>query len=348
MHPPSRCNPWAAPLVGFLLVTGLTMLPLGCRKKPSGPVVPPVPITIACPRNISAGLVIIANGKGHLARDGAPTTLRPFESGKAALECMLSGGADLAVVAETPVAHAILEDSKLKILACIHQSNGDLALVARKDKGIHAPADLRGKRIGFAQGTNGHYFLDTYCLVNRIHPEAFRSVDLSPLQQRTALLEGRVDAVSTWEPHVTILAKALGPQAVVIREAFIFTQCIFVVARPEFIRDHPAQVQVLLEGLCSALDDLSRSPREARDLVAAYAQVEPTLVERSFAGRTFDVRLDQSHILSLENGCHWFADSSAVSRRTIPEVLPFFHLPGLLEVRPQGVQIIRDQEGGRP
>jgi NitT/TauT family transport system substrate-binding protein len=344
MHLSLRKDSRAATLVHLLLATGFALLPSsGCRKKAHGPVPPPVPITIACPRNISAGLVIIANGKGYLARGGAQTTLRPFESGKDSLECMLGGGADLAVVAETPIARAILEDRKLKILACIHQSTEDLAIVARKDKGITRPADLRGKVIGYAQGTNGQYFLDTYCLVNRIHPAEFHSVDLSPLQQRMALLEGRVDAVSTWNPHVEILANALGTQAVVFREEFIYTQCMFVVARPEFIRDHSTQVKVLLEGLCSALDDLTRSPGEAGNLVAAYVQVEPSLVAKAFTARTFDVRLDQSQVLSLENGCHWFADSQAVSRRTLPEVLPYFHLAGLLEVRPQAVQVIRDK-----
>ena len=67
-----------------------------------------------------------------------------------------------------------------------------------------------------------------------------------------------------------------------------------------------------------------------------------------FTAQDFNLNLDQSHILSLENECHWFLDSGAVSPRPFPEILPYFHLPGLLAVRPQAVQIIRAKEGGRP
>lgn len=347
---PWRCKATSeATLIRLLLITGLVSFPsLGCRQKPGGQNPLPVQVTIACPTNVSSSLVMIANGKGYFARGGTKPILLPFETGKESLQKMLDGGADLAVVAETPVAHAILGDAQLKVLASIQQSGQDVAIVARKDKGIRSPADLRGKVIGYTKGTSGHFFLDTYCLVNRISQDATRFIDLSPLQLRSALLDGRVDAVSTWEPHVAFLASALDDRGVVFRDGYIYAQCMFVVARPEFIRDHPAQVKVILEGLFSALDLVARSPGEARDIVAAYTRVDPSLVSKVFAGRDFDVRLDQSHILSLDNECRWFVDSGAVPRREIPRILDYFYLPGLLAVRPQAVQIIRDTSVGRP
>jgi ABC-type nitrate/sulfonate/bicarbonate transport system substrate-binding protein len=337
-----------ATILSLLLATGLAMLPgPGCRKG-QGRARPPVPITIACPRTVSSGLAIIANQKGYLARGGAQITFLPFESGKAALGRMLEGGADLAMVAETPIAQALLANAQLKVLAAIHQSNHDLAIVARKDRGITFPSDLKGKGIGYSKGTSGHFFLDTYLLVNRIPTGGIRFVDLPPLQLRTALLEGRVDAVSTWEPHVAFLVNALGPQGVALRDEFIYAQTFFLVARPDFIRDHPEQVKPILEGLCSALDLISRSPVEAGDLLATYTQVDPTLISTAFSARDFDVSLDQSHILSLEIECRWLVDSGAVPRRDLPDVLAAFHLPGLLAVRPRAVQIIHeDKEGGQ-
>jgi NitT/TauT family transport system substrate-binding protein len=261
---------------------------------------------------------------------------------------MLGGGADLAVVAETPIARTILEAGQLKVVACISQSSQDLAIVARKDKGISSPADLGGKVIGYTKGTTGHFFLDTYCLVNRIHLDGARLVDLSPVQLSTALIEGRVDAVSTWQPYVVALTDALGPQAVVFRDEVIYSQSVFIVARPEFIREHPAQAKLLLEGLSAALDTIAQVPAEAREILGTYLKVDPALVAKVFSARDFNLRLDQSHLLSIENECRWFVDSGAVSRRAVPDVLPFFHLPGLLAVRPQAVQIIRDETGDRP
>ena len=347
MHPWSRNHSPGLRAFSLLLAVSLVLLSLpGCRRKQPGPTVAPVQVTIAWSRNISASLAILGIEKGYFSRQGARVVSLPFESGKAALERMLAGGADLAVVAETPIAKAILENGQLKVLASIRQSNHDLAIVARNDRGVHAPADLRGKVVGYTKGTAGHYFLDTYCLVNRIALSDDRLIDLSPLQLRSALLDGRVDAVSIWEPHVAVLTEALGPQAVVFREESIYTQNFCVVARPEFIRDHPEQVKAVLEGLFSALDFITRSPAEARELVASYTQVAPSLVSMAFSGHDFDVRLDQALILSIGSECHWFLDSGTVPKRDLPDVLTYFHLEGLLEVRPQAVQIIRDAERG--
>ncbi len=35
------------------------------------------------------------------------------------------------------------------------------AIVARKDSGISAPGDLKGKRIGYTPGTTSDFFLDS-------------------------------------------------------------------------------------------------------------------------------------------------------------------------------------------
>jgi len=339
----------ARAMSGVLVVTGLVWLALfGCRNKQHGQLPTSVPIAIACPRNISSSLVIIAKEQGLFYQDGAVVTLIPFESGKVSLERMLAGEADLALVAETPLAKAILTGGKLSILASIHQSSRDVAIVARKDRGIHTPSDLEGKVIGFTQGTSGHFFLDTFCLVNRIGLGSTTFVDLPPLQLRNALLDGKVDAVSTWDPHVAFLMDALGPRSVLLRDEFIYTQTFCLVARPEFIRDHPDQVKAILTGLLSALKFMSGSSTQARDLVAAYTQVEPSLVSKAFTGHDFDVRLDQSLMLSIENECRWFLDSGAVQNHEIPDVLSYFYLPGLLEVRPEAVQVIRDEQGGLP
>ena len=350
MRQPKPCLRLAAtPLLHLTLAIGLgACAGLGCRKQASRPKAAPVQITIACPRNLSSSLVIIAHQKGLLAREGDRTTLLPFDSGKAAQAAMLAGGAELALVAETPLAEAILAGSKLKILAMVRQSNSDVALVARKDRGIQAPADLRGKTIGFTKGTSGHFYLDSFCLVNRIDLGGLRLVDLSPPELRKALMDGRVDAVSTWNPHVAFLTEALGSSATVFQDGLIYTEMFCLVARPEFIREHPDQVQTLLEGLCSALDFITENPAEARGLVAAFTQVAPSLMEKPFASQHLGVWLNQALVMSLENECRWFLASGAVPPRELPDVLSYFHLPGLQAVRPQAVQIIRANQGAHP
>jgi ABC-type nitrate/sulfonate/bicarbonate transport system substrate-binding protein len=147
---------------------------------------------------------------------------------------------------------------------------------------------------------------------------------------------------------VSYLLDSLGSQATLFRDEHIYTQIFCLVARPEFVREHPEQVKAVLEGLFAALDHLYHSRDEAKALVAAYTRVDPPLVTRAFEGHDFDVRLDQSLVLSLETECRWLLDSGAIPPRDLPDVMNSFYLKGLLEVRPQAVQIIRVDHGSPP
>lgn len=330
-----------------LLLSGLLACSLvGCRTKPPAPANVPGLISIAFPTNVAPCLLFLGIEKGYFARGGAQIRALPFESGRDALDRMLAGDADVAAVAETPIAKALLGEGKLKILATINQSGRDVALVARQDKGIHTPGDLRGKAIGFARGTSGHFFLDTYLLVNRIGLDEVRLVDLTPLEMRQALVAGRIDAVSTWEPHVAFLENALGGRAIVLRDEAIYTQTFCVVARTDFVQRNPGQVKIILEGLFRAMAFLSQSPKEATAIVASYAKVDPLLITQSIDKHEFDVRLDQSLVLALQNECRWFMDSGVMARREMPDVMGSFYLDGLLAIRPQAVQVIRTDGGG--
>ena len=48
-----------------------------------------------------------------------------------------------------------------------------LAIVARKDKGILNPTDLKGKKIGLMLGTNAQYFLYLFLQVKRTKEERY-------------------------------------------------------------------------------------------------------------------------------------------------------------------------------
>jgi NitT/TauT family transport system substrate-binding protein len=346
MHLPGVTRKFLTRYSGLLAIAALfSMASPGCKNKPDRPAAAPAPITVAHPTNISAGLALIGIGKGYFSRGGAPINPIAFESGKAALDLLLAGQADVAVVAETPIARAILSGGKFKILAAIEQSGRDVCIVARKDRGILAPKDLKDRLIGYSPGTSGHYFLDTFLLANQIGPGEARLIQVTPLQARTDLLEGRLDAIVAWDPHSGFLADALGDRASVFRDEFIYTQIFCVVARPEFIRDHPNQVQTLLEGLLAARDLLSRAPGEAEAIIAQLTKVDSRLVAKAMAHHEFDVRLDQALLVSLEEECRWLLESGAVPARTMPDIFAYLHLQGLLPTRPHGVQVIRAEPG---
>src|SRR6185369_4453317 len=90
----------------LLMVAGCSILLSGCEaKKPAGP---PEKFTIAIPKNINPVLMKIADVKGYFREEGLDVNLQLHSSGKAAIQSLLDGKADLAAAADTP--HNVCHD----------------------------------------------------------------------------------------------------------------------------------------------------------------------------------------------------------------------------------------------
>jgi NitT/TauT family transport system substrate-binding protein len=350
MHPPGRRHGPPAPLSRTLLL-GACLLLLhtvsACGREPAALAKSPGPVTIAYPVSVATGLVQVALEKGYFARGGARIEAVPCETGKVAIDRMLAGKADLAVASETPIAAAILGGHALKIVATIEQTGRNIGIVARKDRGISSPADLRGKTVGYSKGTSGDYFLDTFLLANGLGRDSVRLVDLPPAELRKALLDGRIDAACSWQPHIAFLSNVLGGKVVLFQDEYIHTESLCVAARPEFVRDRPDQLRALLEGLVSALTLASESPSAAQAIVAARTRIDPAVVAKIWGDFDFGVNLDQSLLASLEDESRWLIETGAVPASKVPDFRSSFHVEGLTAVRPDAVQMILSGEGNR-
>ena len=137
-------------LVLAVIVIALTVT--GCRQKPA---LPPEKITIAYSTASNAMLTYIAFAKGYLAEEGLEATPQPHAFGKPALQSVIDGKADIATVGDTPIVFAVMNGKKITTLAMIQTSNRNEAIVARQDRGITKPSDLKGKKIGLTPGTTG-------------------------------------------------------------------------------------------------------------------------------------------------------------------------------------------------
>jgi len=86
--------------------------------------------------------------------------------------------------------------------------------VARKDRNIQNPSDLKGKKIGFSAGTVSDYFLYAFLMTENIPPKDVMLVDIPADRQVEAIVKGDVDAVSAFEIFAFEAEKLLGENAV--------------------------------------------------------------------------------------------------------------------------------------
>jgi NitT/TauT family transport system substrate-binding protein len=282
--------------------------------------------------------VHVAREKGYFAAEGLEVTLTSFQSGHLGLAAMLSGKADLATVGETPIALAALDGKPVAVVATIATIDRAILIIARRDRGISAAADLRGKKIGVAAGTTADFFLHIYLTTSRISPKDVHVADLPPEKVVDALLNGDVDAVSTWAPYSVELRDRLAGNAVVLSDPAIYTMTWNLVATPDFLKSHPERVEKLLRALIRANRFIADRPTEARAITSRNLGAESGLFEREWRNYHFAAVLDQSLIESLEDQARWMIGTTGAARQP-PNFLHLVQPAPLRSVRPEAVTI---------
>ena len=97
-----RGVPW---VVAALVVGALAFL---AWRSPIAPTTAMTTVTVAVPTQVSSALMLVASSQDMFHDAGVNVVSQPFELGKDALQSLLDGKSDLAVVADTPVTFAQL------------------------------------------------------------------------------------------------------------------------------------------------------------------------------------------------------------------------------------------------
>ncbi len=301
----------------------------------------PGKITFAYTVLPDAALVQVAQQEGYFQQEGLDVTPQVHQIGKAALEALMEGKADFATVAETPVVFTILKGEKISIIATINTSNKNMAIVARKDKGIHSPRDLKGKKIATTFGTIGDFFMDTMLMTNGISRKDMKAVNLAPEIMQDALVKGDVDAISTWNPILIRTQKELGDKGITFYGEDIYTQTYNVVATQAYIDRNPGTVNKILLALIKAEEFVRQKPLEAQKIVADVSRTDRALIGDTWDVNHLSVALDQSLLLAMEDESRWAIKSGLVTRTRIPNYLDYIYFDGLDSVKPKAVRILR-------
>lgn len=286
-------------------------------------------------------LIPLAGLLGYYADQGLAVETRNFPSGAQALRAMFAGGCTLATASGTATTQHALERKDFRILALMASGHNHERIVARRDRGIGRPADLRGRRVAVPEGTSAHYFLDAFLAAHGVPARDVTKIFLPAQDVSAALLRGEVDAAAHWGANVVNMVQSLGDKAMVLETPALVASPFLLLGRDDFIKTHAVELTGVMRALARAEDFVRTKPDQAKSLLRAYYRISPQEMDAAWKDQTIQLSLPQSLMSNLESTARWqIGQRPPGERPSLPDLLLFIHSAALRAVKPAAVTVI--------
>ena len=240
---------------------------------------------------------VIAQSEGYFKEVGLEVKIVRFTSGRAAMDALIGGQADLATTAISPVILASFQNQPMSILA----ENArflEEKITARVESGITKPADLAGKKIGVKLGTDIHYFLHLFLKHAGLSIEDVQLVNLRPPDMVISLVRGDVDAFASWKPHPDKAKAAMGDKAIFLTQPDppIFESLYLTVGMQALVKENPEAYKRFMKAMVKADEYAASNRKGAVASVAKISEVDVETAASLMKGYSYKIWLDQSLI----------------------------------------------------
>jgi len=319
------------------LLQVIMVLMAGCSRNPPEQL---EKIVLGAETAPHAAPVWIAENKGYFREQALQVEIKEFESGRTALRSMLNAeGIDIATAAQTPVVLNSFSRNDYAIVAGMVYSENDVKILARQDRGINAAANLKGKTVGITSGSSGHFFLGLFMAYYMMRVSDVKTIDMEPAHLSQALIEGQVDAIATWEPHIFKAREILRDKAFLLSSGGIYRTDFYFIARNDFIDNNSAALKRFLRAIEKAERFILDNNKEAMDVVAQRVKMDRVVLNETWDNFKFALFLDQSILTSMEDEARWAIRNRLTEATKVPNYLHYLHTDALMAVKPDAVLI---------
>jgi NitT/TauT family transport system substrate-binding protein len=283
----------------------------------------------------------IAYYNGYFEEEGLDVKLKYSPAGKVSLQSLFDGETDIITVADTPIVYAAFEREDFYIIGSIVHSDKIAGVVARKDKGINSPADLKGKKVALFQGTASDFLMDSFFVANGLEYSDVEIVNLKPLEQVDAIVKGEIDAMFCWQPHLLNALNQLGENGIRLPSEGMKTLDWLIIVMRDYAEENPAVLEKFLRAIEKGENFIADHREEAIDLHSKEIEMDREIVDALWDDVSWELYLSESMLINLENQARWAIYINRVDATEVPNYLDWIYFDALEEIKPEAITIIR-------
>ena len=243
----------------FSVLAALALLPLAAAAQSAKP------LTLAVQPSTDVPQILMAIDRKLWDAEKVEVKVVTFSTGREALEALLGGQADFAVLTEYPATIGILRGQKFSVLADMARYQGLRATASKKWMNLASLKDLNGKKVGTTLGTNVEYVTSVLLREGGAKAEV---VNAAPADTVPALVRGDIQA-SVMFPNLYAQAKRLlGDDYQEIRTKS-YTSHALLVGSSATLESRKTEVEGFLKALLAADKAVAADAAAAQGIVLA-------------------------------------------------------------------------------
>lgn len=280
--------------------------------------------------------VHVAAERGIFRKYGINPVVQPFSFGIDTIDGVLAGRTDVGFALDFPLLIRLATRQLRVVSAAIEPEPGFHKLAVRR--GINGPADLRGKRLGIAQGTLQHFVNIRYLQINGIDPGETAFIPLPSLFEIVAALRrGSIDAAWVWAQGTDEAQQIEGVRILTDDRAAQHQSYGYIAVGAQYLNQNADTVVASLRALAEATDFITGNTTQAAAIISKRNGAPEARVLTELRRQGTTVSLQRKHITALSGLLDFMLANGILRERlTVPD---FFVIRPLQQAAPDRVKI---------
>ena len=249
------------------------------------------------------GTLVLLKARGtlekRLAEKGVSVKWTEFPFGPPLLEAINVGSLDVGTVGEAPPIFAQAAGADLVYVGNEPPAPAAEALIVPKDSPIRRVAELKGKKIAVAKGSNANYLLIKLLEQAGLKFSDVSVVYLAPADARAAFEGGRIDAWSIWDPFLAATEKQLGARVLADGKGAVANHQFYLAARA-YAEKHPEIVHILIDEIAQVDQWGKQNPKEVARFIAPLIGVDLPIAELAAQRLAYGVKPVTGEVLAQQ------------------------------------------------